>query len=407
MKRPRSDQQEPRSVSGGSTPDAKDRPPRASQRGGPDRPSVHLIHVTHPPRGCLLVIVGVLGIATSFLIGFCVAFMAAGWALHYVGTWLHLQQRGSGQTLWVVAILLSMVGGLAAIACWAWALSALELRRARRLNGDRVRRLDRVAAHSDARARVPGRCVEHALWCRSGSGRSLRRALEAIGPGRVIVNPGPRGHGRLTPARTPLRFEPIDLDSNDDRWTWLAQQAAPDPTSDTIALAAQAAVSGHRREAGRITVNQRLLNLFGRGLMIVLMLFGGAFLLRDLYWLVTTGTIESGAVIAMGAAALLAGLALLRLLTGRSWWLVPGGAICRRYHAWRTHVSVSLITPADASLYVTADGSAYLLHRRHLHYLHVPNPWAFVAAWISTTPPPTRDAVLSFVGPDAVWESNE
>ncbi len=370
----------------GSSRVSASRNPRAGTR-------VHVIHVfsriRKPSRrlfdGVTLIIVFALFSLLSYVVG-----------SHLLGE--DFTGRNTGTTTALVIII--PAGGTIGGAAWAVFLEFVVYRRTRQERLLRRVRLSAIAAHPDATARLPHRLVEQALrrfWRR----RPLRRALQAIGPGRVILNLGSiNGRPRLpTPAEQ--RFEPLDLRRDPDRWLALLEQTTGITVGNVSAATTRGEDAAERTQRKRDASRDRLNRMSGwLGTVMAV-----AFILRDAYGMATAG--RHGFTL-YGYGGVLTLVVVVRLLIGTRWWLVPGGLICRRHRAWRKHVWASLATPDTTALFVDLNGRIALIHRGRLKQrsvwpFHV---WPLIAGWISTTPPPTRDAVLSFVGPDAVWEAN-
>ena len=109
-------------------------------------------------------------------------------------------------------------------------------------------------------------------------------------------------------------------------------------------------------------------------------------------------------VILLAAGVGLSGLtAFLNLMSGRTWWAVPGGLIYREHRLWRSQCKGGLITRHTSPLFLDSLSGfgAVLDGDRVLRFpvTHVNAFWV-LSAWKSRLPPPTREAALAFV--DAV-----
>ena len=270
-------------------------------------------------------------------------------------------------------------------------------RRTRRHSPER-QRLDRLTAvvnHAEAMPRAVSRLVEYEIRTHGGRSRKLAEILNRAGPGLVIVvtTVGWTSFPRHVP--TDARFEPIDLEQDNERLAWLGDQVW------------EAAQQTYPLNQTDVDIEPSALLIRDKLGVLVKWLFGivGCLGLAYMAYSTVRFPASTDAYLFCGFFLLMVLLALGGLLADSTWWLVPGGLVFRRRRAWRRNVQVRLITPAESSLIVVAGGGAFVLDRGRLRGFNYPHwcDWALIAGWMSTAPTPSRDEILAFVGPDAEW----
>jgi hypothetical protein len=308
----------------------------------------------------------------------------------------------------IVALVVALTGP-ALFAVWVDGV-----RRRRIMGRTRVRhdRLTRLAGRKGADQRLPHigvelayrRQDERAFQRPRGLTDELRQVLTQCGPGWTIVVR--RGRTTFPPLPTPTDagFEPLNVAEPSEQLDSLLRTsyAEPDLPGDL-----RFRTDGSWSRTAPATRRWRSLaaraGLVARWAAFAFMLYimlhprntpgGGDYRIVVVGFLLLT---------------LLAGLA-----AGRTWWLVPGGVVYRDHRLWRKGVRVGLITRRDSSVIIDLSGQAYFAWRDRL----VAYAWggqkpaqragasaALLAAWLSRARIPTREEVLAFMGPDAVWD---
>ena len=298
---------------------------------------------------------------------------------------------------------------------WALAVDRWLRRRSMHRAGHRQDRLERLATHPTAAARVPHRLIE--LAYRRHLQRSFQfegrlrlacgRVLADAGEGWLIVVRGPKTAPPPLPAPSDAAFEPINPAEPDEQLVWLLRRSYPDAFADETAKAAsERSVASRRR--GILTTLRRVAARIAT-------LLGWAWLAWIVYAMLFPRRVPGGWVYRIIFVWLLLLPFLWHLVRGRTWWLVPGGVVYRDHRLWRKRVVVGLLTWRGSSVMIDVDGTAYFSDRGRLRRYHwgradrkadAAGVAALLAAWLSTARTPTREEVLAFMGPDAEWAND-
>ncbi len=239
---------------------------------------------------------------------------------------------------------------------------------------------------------LPHRVCEHRLLRTMNFNTDFLLAVPDWPVGTTIVINGPRRGHANRPRPIAVAFEPQELGGSMD------------------ALRSAMTEGPQHGEAGMTAEEAASLRSFGepsrwdsaRALVAVLLvpLVFGAFIIRDLY----AGRRDLGMIF---VAALLVAMALWPRLKGRNWWVVPGGLVFREHRPWSRKTSVGMVTAENGTLVINPGaGSGVVACGERAMVLNF-SPRAglcLLAAWISTAPRPTKEEILAFFGPDAVWE---
>ncbi len=101
--------------------------------------------------------------------------------------------------------------------------------------------------------------------------------------------------------------------------------------------------------------------------------------------------------------AVIAALLVKRHLTGRQWWIVPGGIASRALRPFLTGPRVRLYTPKNSSLLLDLSGGrAMVLDGGETITFRATRlaSWGILAGWISTARAPTFEEIDSLLDPD-------
>ena len=91
------------------------------------------------------------------------------------------------------------------------------------------------------------------------------------------------------------------------------------------------------------------------------------------------------------------------LMRERTWWLVPGGLLCREFRMWRRHLDVSLFTAEDSVLFLEMkEGYGIVAAQgRTVRFDCPPHEswitWAVLSAWLSRARRPTLEEARTFI----------
>ncbi len=356
----------------------------------PVRPKVKLFGFWTRRNPLRILTLPLLAVATivMWVIGGSLCFIA----IHLVTSGFSAQ---SAPQRWT--IMLSMVAGLApTVLCFKLAeiVNAFFLRKLRKV---RCKRLMWISCRDDAATRAPHRLIELIQYTGRRKWSATRRILREI-PSNVVVcniherrktnSIGPH-HYSSTP------FEPADLQTD---------------YTDAFRLQEMLCGESEHIEQHVEQVKQQQVSFRGRARTSFIWFRQIAVILLVTGWLYF-----SSANWAIPVAIILSFTAFRRFfphpirgIAETKWWLVPGGIIMCKRRAWQKHQSVTLLTPSDTPLYIFEDRST-IITVRHGHKFRVltalPQTSGLIGmGWMSSAPAPTKEEVLSFIGPDAVFE---
>ena len=129
-----------------------------------------------------------------------------------------------------------------------------------------------------------------------------------------------------------------------------------------------------------------------------------AWAVYEVFRLFTDGFSKNRAMILVMIGAVLL-VALGRKIWYREWWIAPGTLLFRTCRLWRSHTQVGGFTARNSALVLGGECSAVIHNERHWAVSHGEEmAWVILAGWLSQAPPPTREEILTFLGPDADWD---
>jgi hypothetical protein len=289
-------------------------------------------------------------------------------------------------------------------------------RRFMRRTQPRHEHLTRIAARPGAAARCPQVDVELAYrrFIQRGGRfpedvprRELHEILKRCGPGWAVVVGRDKAPFVPVPVADAVPFEPIALTEPNEPLRALLRRSY-----------LECDLSAALRETGGRTARLRIAGWLrkwqsgstpGATFRRTAVLVAAALVLCLPFLAINQPGARSVLLLLIGMVVL---AVLPRLVTGRTWWLVPGGVAYRDHRLWRKGVKVGLVTRQHASMVLDMAGTAYFPGgKRPLRCWWSREPQArsvciaaaLLAAWVSTARTPTREEVLAFMGPDAEW----
>ncbi|HPF39345.1 MAG TPA: hypothetical protein P5081_01275 [Phycisphaerae bacterium] len=299
-----------------------------------------------------------------------------------------------------------------------WALNRRR-RLVRRNSAWRYDRLCRVAAHPEAKARLPHRVIEHACFGSIPLDRVRRRWLPDLPPGHVIILLD-RSDER-TPIFDPIdtAFEPIQLGRDVERVNWLTCVCDPEAqtlidnnnlrmTSSFFFLDFTHHKEKQRHERGD---RHRAKGAFCRKLIRsrpVQLVSIALLLMCALHEIVKTLLGASALRWLFPVAAILSLVLIARFVRDRTIFFIPGGLAERTTFFAGRRATVRRFTSADASIIVTMPFTSMMLTPL-THVLRgaekpctMSTPLnALLTAWTATAPTPTPMQLEMVLNPSA------
>jgi len=259
----------------------------------------------------------------------------------------------------------------------------------------RTRHLDRIAADKSARLRLPHRLIEHWKYQRRAGKSRLKRLMEEIGTGSVVVL---RKYSYIrypTPKPDCIPFEPVQALLDQERIDYLILTHLHLSPEDQAQESSPPKSSVARSQDPKPPFRERyawVIQWFW--ILVVVGLLTGS-----ICGMLVAPSLSIALVLLLPIAGGLCGLLIMSVFRNRQWWIVPGGLIYREHRVWWRKDRVGRITPADSSLvidhhsnhcYALADGRLMAFACSDWDW------WLLAAAWVSTLPPPTMEQVQSF-----------
>ena len=255
----------------------------------------------------------------------------------------------------------------------------------------RTRRLERIVAAAPGDNRHRHRVAENILRGKVLTRSVAKRLTNVLEPGDILcVNP-PRDEPGLRVTQNSSRFEPMDIDDDDERLElFVSSGHAMDAD-----LPPQAAGAGFaKRAAGAL--KSLLKQLF----VWAWLLFWAFYILRSLYFLITQGATKDSYP-AMFIALLCIYGAFMATMFEEKTWIVPGGLIYRYAPFYRRTPLVEYYEPGSTPLVIDWRSNVCVVWSRgRPNCILCPDlaAAAVLLAWASTAPAPTLQEVRSFLG---------
>ena len=310
------------------------------------------------------------------------------WIVAYVGSFLLLLAifPSAGGYVFVMACFLAVP----APAIWIRVMDRRLYRAADRSDPIRARRLAWLV-QADRSNRYPHRHIERMLRVGPLKVRRLVPLLQRMPPRPLVYVCSLNDRRMIGPAANAIHFEPIDIAHDAQGLTAvftmnLEQQGLIAPPHPSEA---------HERHTPKAREHLRSISGFLRrrwGMVLWCLLL---LLLYPRNWIY---------VVAFPVACFIVGLIiawLMLLFREQTWWLVPGGLICREFRFWRRGVEIKRFTPADTPMFINArKGWGFVLDQGRPIKFPCPQTtsWVIAAGWISTARTPSLNEVRAFLG---------
>ena len=359
------------------------------------RPRIYFVYSrVNPARILVLVLVALAGLVAwvAMFAGFMLAILLA-------RKLLELPEAVSALGV-TISLIAATVSALLWSAVVADALNAYCLRIFHRY---RYRRLQRISQHPDGLRRLPHRMIEMTLFA-GFRAKSKRLGVFVQCPTNMVACciRRPRTQPRsIRIGISTIPFEPLDLQSDyvdAVRFTQMLSSESP-------------ALRRHQEEAesAPVSLRDRIKQFACDGSGIV-----GAIVLPLMLYRSFANSQISVAVVVAALMVMPVVIVLFFRNERRRWWLVPGGVIMSQRKRWSSSQKISFVTRQQTPMFLTesafdrrnATTIAYVLSSRGPTQLKALPQVAgiILAGWRSNAPTPTREEVLAFVGPDAVYD---
>lgn len=316
------------------------------------------------------------GIVFAFVVGLAGTLLPIAWAFR--------NRQDPPNWCFVVAT----IGAVAAPVGWVFAWAAFRHARLMSRTKLRTERLSTLRTYERTMHRLPQRLVEHCLRQRYVGARRIGRCLRSHVPGRTFVILRRDGESFVPPGPLEISFEPISTLEADERTAFVSGQHALHDDEESEAYG-----DGAKHRPGHRTMREWVQGVA----RVTMALIGVAYFAITLVR-VFQNPIER--IIGLVLLLLLGAVALVPLFWQRRWWIVPGGLVFREDRFWNRQARWGRITPSDSPFLMDwRMETGYVVHKGRVLSLkcNEMTNWLAVAAWMSTSPPPTIESVRAFL----------
>jgi len=256
----------------------------------------------------------------------------------------------------------------------------------------RARRLQAALSAPHGPERLPHRAVEHLLRSGYVSWLSQGKLLKKLQAGLTLVANGRRRiDSDWRPAGVSVPFEPVALERDSELLSWLLYEDAQEQGVDWDVIEPRRSPAGASADKSRPQIKQWVA-------LAALMAFPAYGAFRIL-----TGRLDAGSLLCLLGIVPFLLAWFVPLMEERTWWLVPGGLLCRESRMWRRRMDVFLFTAEDSVLFLEMKQGIGIVtaHGQTLGFGYPQRePWVtrgVLSAWLSRGRRPTREEAGSFI----------
>ena len=327
--------------------------------------------------------------------------------LAFAVTFVLASVGGTGLLTFLLLLIQSQAGWGPLVPVWVIPAGLLVLyhrARQRAYWRHRARRLDAILRHPEGPRRLPHRVWEREEYRLFPSPRRQRRRLRDHPGSCVIVINGDRLDSMPRPRPVAVPFEPISLATEDERAGWLVLKTLQemDALDEESTQELEGLMSGELITPLPLKIKAGVSAAWSIAWTLAVIGFIG----WSMYGFIV-GRFGAAQVVVLLLIVVFTALFFQKALFGLDYWLAPGTLICRRQRLWWRNARVRWCRPEQTVLVIQCD------KRDEWREFQVFAPgwagqwslpkdldWALLAGWLSTARRPTREEIVSFLGPD-------